>query len=122
MVTIYMQIDKVMLGSMLTDKKELGMYSAATQIASMWYFVPLAIITSFQPIIMKKKLDIHENYIGTIQLLYSIIAWIGILFGLLVIVFSDFIVSILYGQEYKKCSGYNYYKCMGRYFCNTRVR
>ncbi|WP_235675251.1 flippase [Bacillus mycoides] len=104
MVTIYMQIDKVMLGSMLTDKKELGMYSAATQIASMWYFVPLAVITSFQPIIMKKKLDMHENYIGTIQILYSIIAWIGILFGLLVIVFSDFIVSILYGQEYKNAA------------------
>ncbi|MFB6648996.1 flippase [Bacillus toyonensis] len=101
MVTLYMQIDKVMLGSMLTNKKELGMYSAATQIASMWYFVPLAVITSFQPIIMKKKLESHNNYINSMQTLYSIVAWIGIVFGICMILFSDLIVSILYGQEYK---------------------
>ncbi|EJQ64903.1 flippase [Bacillus mycoides] len=101
MVTLYMQIDKVMLGSMLTNKKELGMYSAATQIASMWYFVPLAVITSFQPIIMKKKLESHNNYINSMQTLYSIVAWIGILFGICMILFSDLIVAILYGQEYK---------------------
>ncbi|MEH6889049.1 flippase [Bacillus sp. JJ864] len=100
MVTLYMQVDKVMLGSMLTNKKELGMYSAASQIANMWYFVPLAVITSFQPIIMKKKLETHEKYINAMQTLYSIVAWIGIVFGLFIILFSDFIVSILYGQEY----------------------
>lgn len=55
MVTIYMRIDQVMLGSMLPTKVELGVYSAAVQIASMWYFVPLAIITSFMPVIMNKK-------------------------------------------------------------------
>ncbi|MBU5216407.1 flippase [Bacillus albus] len=101
MVTLYMQIDKVMLGSMLTNKKELGMYSAATQIASMWYFVPLAVITSFQPIIMKKKLQSHNSYINSMQTLYSIVAWIGIVFGICMILFSDLIVAILYGQEYK---------------------
>ncbi|HDX9579064.1 TPA: flippase [Bacillus pseudomycoides] len=100
MVTLYMQLDKVMLGSMLTNKKELGMYSAASQIANMWYFVPLAVITSFQPIIMKKKLETDEKYINAMQTLYSIVAWIGIVFGLFIILFSDFIVSILYGQEY----------------------
>ncbi|MGE1130500.1 flippase [Bacillus wiedmannii] len=101
MVTLYMQIDKVMLGSMLTNKKELGMYSAATQIASMWYFVPLAVITSFQPIIMKKKLQSHNSYINSMQTLYSIVAWIGIVFGICMILFSDLIVAILYGHEYK---------------------
>ncbi|PGK34791.1 polysaccharide biosynthesis protein [Bacillus anthracis] len=101
MVTLYMQIDKVMLGSMLTNKKELGMYSAATQIASMWYFVPLAVITSFQPIIMKKKLQSHKSYINSMQTLYSIVAWIGIVFGICMILFSDLIVAILYGHEYK---------------------
>ncbi|MBK5442695.1 flippase [Peribacillus sp. TH24] len=100
MVTLYMQIDKVMLGSMLPNKEELGIYSAATQIASMWYFVPLAIITSFKPVIMKKKLETDEKYIIATQTLYSIVAWIGIIFGLFITIFSDLIVSILYGQEY----------------------
>jgi O-antigen/teichoic acid export membrane protein len=100
MVTLYMQIDKVMLGTMLPNKEELGVYSAATQITNMWYFVPLAIITSFKPVIMKKKLETEEMYINTMQTLYSIVAWVGIIFGLFVSVFSALIVNILYGEEY----------------------
>lgn len=100
MVTLYMQVDKVMLGSMLTNTKELGVYSAATQIANMWYFVPTAVITSFTPIIIKKKLESEEKYIYSLQTLYSIIAWMGILFGIFITLFADLIVSILYGQEY----------------------
>lgn len=100
MVTLYMQIDKVMLGSLLTNKEELGIYSAASQIASIWYFLPLAIITSFKPVIMKKKLETNEKYMNALQALYSIVAWIGIVFGVLIILFSQPIVSILYGNEY----------------------
>lgn len=100
MVMLYMQIDKVMLGAMLADKKELGIYSAATQIATMWYFVPLAVITSFKPVIMRKKLESEKSYLNALQTLYSVVAWIGIVFGLFMIIFSDLIVSILYGQDY----------------------
>ncbi|MGJ3196270.1 flippase [Peribacillus frigoritolerans] len=104
MVTLYMQIDKVMLGSMSPNKEELGIYSAATQIAGMWYFVPLAVITSFKPVIMKKKLEADEKYINALQTLYSIVAWIGIFFGVFIIIFSDLIVSILYGKEYSRAA------------------
>lgn len=100
MVTLYMQIDKIMLGSMLQNKEELGVYSAASQIATMWYFVPLAIITSFKPVIIKAKIDNEKRYINIIQALYSIITWIGILFGVFLLLFSDIIVFILYGEEY----------------------
>ncbi|UAL47156.1 flippase [Sutcliffiella horikoshii] len=104
MVTLYMQIDKVMLGSLLIDKKELGLYSAATQITSMWYFVPLAIITSFKPIIMKKKLENQQSYMNAMQILYSIVAWTGIVFGVIIILSSGFIVSVLYGDEYSSAA------------------
>jgi O-antigen/teichoic acid export membrane protein len=104
MGTLYMQIDKVMLGSMFPNKEELGIYSAASQIASMWYFVPLAVIASFTPVIMKKKLETDEKYINAMQSLYSIVAWIGLLFGLFIILFSNPIVSILYGQDYSRAA------------------
>lgn len=101
MVTLYMQIDKVMLGSMLPSKVELGIYSAATQVSTIWYFIPIAIITSFKPIVMKKKKINNEDYLNTLQILYSIVTWIGIIFGFIVILSSDLIVSILYGNQYK---------------------
>jgi O-antigen/teichoic acid export membrane protein len=103
MITLYMRIDQVMLGSMTTSK-EVGIYSVAVRIAEMWYFVPMAIITSFKPVIMGNKNIGKEKYYSSIQLLYSIILYLGILFGLLTVIFSNTIVSILYGSEYKEAA------------------
>lgn len=100
LVTIYMKIDQVMLGSMLVNKSELGVYSAAAQIAIMWYFVPIAIITSFKPIILHKKQNQQETYITTVKRLYSIIGWVSISFAIFIFLFSDIIINILYGVEF----------------------
>lgn len=104
MVTLYMQIDKVMLGSLMPTKVEVGVYSAAVSIASMWYFVPMAIITSFKPVIMSKKKTNEKSYLKSVQLLYSIVTWLGIGFGIVIIIFSNPIVNILYGPDYQKAS------------------
>lgn len=101
MVTIYMRIDQVMLGSMMASKTENGIYSAAVRIAEMWYFIPLAIIASFQPVIMTYKKDNKLNeYSKNMQRLYDVISIIGIVFGLLISFFGWIAVNILYGAEY----------------------
>lgn len=104
MITLYMQIDKIMLGSMLPSKVELGIYSAATQIASMWYFVPLAVVTSFTPVIMSKKEENGDSYLKTVQLLYTIVAWIGIGFGIFILMFSKIIINTIYGTDYSNAA------------------
>ena len=86
----------------MPNKTEVGVYSAAVQIASMWYFVPMAVITSFQPVIMSKKNVDEEGYLKSIQLLYNIIVWMGIGFGLLFLMFSNILVNILLGQSIRK--------------------
>ena len=102
MVTLYMRIDQLMLGSMMPTKVELGVYSAAVQIAAMWYFVPMAIITSFTPVIMNKKNISEKSYMKSVQILYTIVAWIGIGFSVFILLFSKLIVNILYGAEFLK--------------------
>ncbi len=104
MVTLYMRIDQVMLGSMMPTKTELGVYSAAVRIAELWFFVPMAIIISFKPVIMNKKKINEKSYMKSVQLLYTIVAWIGIGFSVFILLFSKLIVSILYGEEYLKAS------------------
>lgn len=104
MVTLYMQIDKVMLGSMMPSKLDVGVYSAAVNIANLWYFIPLAIITSFNPVIMKKKKTDEESYLKSVQLLYSIITWISIFFSIFISIFSNVIVTIIYGADYIQAS------------------
>ncbi|MCE3202838.1 flippase [Paenibacillus sonchi] len=100
MVSLYMRIDQVMLGTMMPNKDELGIFSAAVRIAEMWYFVPMAIIVSFRPVIMSKKKSNNDGYIRSIQLLYSIVAWMGIAFGVFILLFSRSIIGILYGPDY----------------------
>jgi len=104
MVTLYMRIDQVMLGAMLSDKFELGVYSAAVRIAEMWYFVPMAIITSFNPVIISNKLKSEAAYLKSAQLLYTIVAWTGIGFGIFILLCSKPIVFILYGTDYMKAA------------------
>lgn len=105
MVTIYMRIDQVMLGSMMDSKTENGIYSAAVRIAEMWYFIPLAIIASFQPVIMKyKKENKLDEYNKNMQRLYDVVSIIGIVFGILITLFGWIAVNILYGEEYSGAS------------------
>lgn len=104
MVTIYMRVDQIMLGSMLQDKTELGLYSAAVRVAEMWYFVPMAVITSFNPIIMKNKKIDESSYYKSVQTLYNLVAWLGISFGVIILIFAKPIVSILYGPDYINAS------------------
>lgn len=101
MITLYMRIDQVMLGTMLNSKTENGIYSAAVRIAEMWYFIPTAIVASFQPMIVIKKKQNEKEYEKSVQRLYDIIAIIGIAFGILITLFGNIAVSLLYGEEYK---------------------
>lgn len=101
MITIYMRIDQVMLGSMLLDKSQNGIYSAAVKIAEMWYFIPLALIASFKPSIMKcKNMNNEEEYQRLMQRLYDIVAIIGVVCGLGITIVAPLAIRILYGEAY----------------------
>lgn len=100
MITLYMRIDQVMLGTMLNSKIENGIYSAAVRIAEIWYFIPTAIVTAFQPMIVLSKKNDEIQYNKNVQKLYDIISLISILFAIGISIFRKFIVLVLYGEEY----------------------
>lgn len=100
MISLYNRIDQVMLGLMLANKTETGIYSAAVNIAEMWYFVPMAIITSFKPVVMKNKSKSEESYNKSMQVLYNIITGTSLTFGILIAIFSKLIVTIIYGSAF----------------------
>ena len=117
MVTIYLKIDQVMLGSMIADKSQVGIYSAAVRIAEMWVFVPNAIIASFKPIIIELKGKNEENaYTKNLQRLYDITSGISILFAVGVTIFSKLIIYILYGTEFLEASQILYIIIWGIWF------
>lgn len=100
MITIYMKIDQTMLGIIIEDKSEVGVYSVAAQIAEMWSVVPVAIITAIRPVIMENKKENEDKYRESLKRLYYIISGIGLCFALGITIFSKLIIGILYGNEY----------------------
>lgn len=99
LVTLYTQMDKIMIGNYLDDS-QVGLYSAATAISTMWGFIPNAIINSMRPTIYEAKEKEGKTYEKRLKQLYAIVFWCGILFSIGITIFSKFIITILYGQEY----------------------
>ena len=99
MVAIYGQTDKFMLKQMLNET-EVGYYSVATAICSMWVFVLVAIIDSIYPTIMQLHGKDKDQFERKNRQLYAIIFYISIFVSIFFLLFGNFVVQILYGDAY----------------------
>ncbi len=99
MVTIYSEMDKIMLGEMLSDTA-VGYYTAATKVCSMWSFVLIALINSSRPVIISSRAKSKELYVKQNKRLYATIIWIGIAAGLAISIMGKWIIYIMYGESY----------------------
>jgi len=104
MATLYMRVDQVMLGYMYEDKSVLGVYAAAITLSSIWYFIPMAVIASSNPIIMRAKLGKPSRYAEYVQDLFTVTAWIGIGFSTLIAACADLLVWLVYGSEFSEAA------------------
>ena len=81
LVTIYTQMDKLMIKGM-SDSIQVGLYSAAMLVANLWIFIPNALIDSGRPIIMAMKSEKNEDgYVDRLRKLNMGVLWISILAG-----------------------------------------
>ena len=69
-VSVYMKIDQVMIKEMM-DSEAVGLYAVAVRVSELWYFIPLAIVSSLFPAIInakKRKSILSESITKTIRL------------------------------------------------------
>lgn len=102
-ITLYMQIDKVMIGKLLSPS-ETGIYSVATTFATIWQFVPQAIINSARPMIFEKKKNRSDEYIDYYKYLLLAITIICGLVAVFMSIFGRMIILFLYGEMYVEAS------------------
>ena len=100
MIMIYMRIDQIMLGEMVNDY-EVGTYSAALKLSEIWYIIPTIVCNSFFPSIIEAKKLGEATYLKKIQNLFDILFFISFGIAVIVGIFSDNIINILYGDQYK---------------------
>lgn len=96
---IYLKIDQVMLGSMVSSS-ELGLYSAASRLSEIWYVLPTALATAVFPKIVNKIQEDSDNYNKFLLTLYSIALIASIFIAIPISLTSDFIINLLYGKHF----------------------
>ncbi len=98
-ISLYTQMDKVMLGRMM-GQTEVGIYTAAMTIAMLWEFIPTAIFNSSRTMILEAKAKSEKEYEDRLKLLFFGISVLGILVGIVVQIFGRLAVLLLYGQKF----------------------
>lgn len=99
-VTLYSQLDRIMLGKMLSAET-VGFYSAAMVIATMWEFVPHALINSARPVITELKQNALDQYLKKYKLLLLAINLMGVCVSVGFMFLGKIVVYILYGVSYE---------------------
>lgn len=98
MVTIFAYVGNVFLKFFL-DESAVGYYSAAVSCAGMTNFIFAAIIDSARPVILNSKVQ-NAIYEYRLSALYSIVIVLSVLQCIVITVFAEYIVNIVYGPEY----------------------
>ncbi|HDH7823203.1 TPA: flippase [Raoultella planticola] len=100
---LYMRIDQIMIGNIIGDAA-VGIYSVAVKMVEVWYFIPVAIVSSLFPKIIKLREQSKESYDKRLQFLYDILVIIGVTLALAITFVSDYIISLLYDHHYFSAS------------------
>jgi PST family polysaccharide transporter len=98
-IMIYMKIDQIMLGEMVGDKA-VGLYSAATRISEVWYFIPGVIASSVTPAIYAAKEISEALYYQRIEQLIRMLVLISIIISVPMSFMSSTLITILFGNGY----------------------
>jgi PST family polysaccharide transporter len=98
-IMIYSRIDMVMLKYMQGDAA-VGLYATATRISEVWYFVPVAIVSSVSPAIIRAK-DNPRIYYERIGKLFSLMSLIALVIGSGIALSSHWIIHVLYTEAFR---------------------
>lgn len=98
-IMVYMRIDQIMLGQMVGDKA-VGLYSAATRISEVWYFIPMAIASSVSPAIYAAKEVSEALYYQRIKQLIRMLVLISLVISVPMSLMSGKLITILFGNGY----------------------
>jgi len=100
-IYIYVNIDKLMLGSMLPNKSELGFYAAAVKISGILDLFPMTLASSILPKLTELKERNHQDYLDKVQVYFDISTFIWLASAIPVSLLSHYIVQIIYGSDFE---------------------
>ena len=98
-IMVYMRTDQIMLGEIMGNKS-VGIYSAATRISEVWYFIPVAITSSVNPSIYAAKEKSEELYYQRIGQLLRVMTLLSVMVAVPMTFLSRKVITMLFGIDY----------------------
>lgn len=99
-IILYMRIDQLMIGT-LSGESELGLFSSAIKITDIFVFIPVAVSGSYLSTLVKIRKEQSEAvYIEKMCIFFCWMARISIVIAIIVSIFSQQIIGLLYGAQY----------------------
>jgi len=99
LITIYMKIDTIMLKEMIGDYA-VGQYSAAAKLSEGLYYIPVTIVASIYPAIVRAKRLGEVVYNQRLKSLYSSLFYLALVISVFISLLAPSIISLLYGDDY----------------------
>ena len=98
-IFVYDQSDLILLG-MLSQEREVGLYTAAVRVSSMWRFIPFAILASAAPFLYRSQQRSDGEYADALLQTTSLVIATCYVFILPLAVFPREILVLLLGESY----------------------
>jgi len=99
-ILIYNQSDMILLGMLLDSPYQVGLYSAACRVSTMWVFIPMAVITSASPFLYRILTDDDARYERRLLQMTSLCLAIAYGFCLVLTIFPAQILQVLFGSRF----------------------
>lgn len=96
--SLCMQQDTILLSILKTDR-EVGIYQAAIKLIALILIVPDIATASLMPVLSRLFADRDMRWVRVSRLLNRTFVFIGIIFGSVLLINSDHIISFVYGTE-----------------------
>ncbi len=98
-VSIYMKIDQIMLQEMVNNEA-VGIYAAATKLSEGWYFIGGILTSVMAPTVYRYRLENESKYFDILKKIVAYLLLIGALILAFTVLFSEYLVNIVYGEQY----------------------
>jgi O-antigen/teichoic acid export membrane protein len=100
---LVLQIDKIMIGSLMSVK-DVGIYSSVITLIIAATILPNIVMTTIYPLIIKAKMRSNDEYKLKISQSYNILTVLSVLIAAPLFFLSDFILVTVYGEVFNSGS------------------
>lgn len=94
-----MRLDQIMLEALL-NIEAVGIYSAATRLSDLWYFLPTAVANSVFPAIVMSREKSDATYRSDLQKLFLVSVAASYAIAAATVVLAPYMIAIIFGAEY----------------------